>query len=131
MMLLCSHVPTAKAFYIRHLGLEVTADVGWFVGLVGPEQPGRTFELSLCAADHSSVPPPLRSPTQGLILAFEVDDVHASCLQMKAQGVTILAEPVDERWGQRHFFAAAPDGVALDIFQTIAVDPVWDNQQRA
>lgn len=129
MMLLCSDVPAARDFYVQHLALEVNADIGWFVGLQRPGRPREAFELSLCEKGHVSVPETLRrGPTEGLVLAFEVESVDGVFEQLQAAGVCILAEPVDEPWGQRHFFAAAPDGVALDVFQSCAADAEWMKQ---
>ena len=125
-MLLCSDVAAARDYYIQHLDLEVNADIGWFVGLQRRDRPRETFELSLCEAGHSSIPAALeRTSTRGLVLAFEVEDVGVAVERFEAADVPILARPVDEPWGQRHFFAAAPDGVALDIFQSIEPDPAW------
>ncbi len=124
-MLLCSDVAHARDFYAEHLGLEVTADLGWFVGMQRVGRPKEDYELSLCAHEHDSIPAPIRRPTDGLVLAFEVDDCDALHDAMNSSGVTILAPPADELWGQRHFFAQAPDGVALDIFHAIPPDPEW------
>ena len=126
LMLLCSDVHAARDFYVQHLDLEVNADIGWFVGLQRRDRPREAFELSLCEAGHASIPPALdRKPTRGLVLAFEVDNVDAAFEQLEAANIPILARPKDEPWGQRHFFAAAPDGVALDIFQSCEPDPAW------
>ncbi len=124
-MLLCSDISATKAYYVECLELQVNADIGWFVGLQKPPGQLPAFEMSLCTADHSSLPPDCRSPSQGLVLAFEVADLEGSLQTLKEQKVTILEEPRDELWGQRHFFAAAPDGVVLDIFTSIPPDPEW------
>ncbi len=126
MMLLCSDVQAARDFYVQHLDLEVNADIGWFVGLQRRDRPRETFELSLCEAGHPSIPPAFDgTATRGLVLAFEVESVDAVFEHLEAASVPILARPKDEPWGQRHFFAAAPDGVALDIFQPCQPDPAW------
>jgi len=124
-MLACSNVAAAKERYMRYLGLECTIDLGWFVGLQVPPGLGKTFELSLCAADHPSLPPTLQRPPTGVVLAFEVDDVQPVFKDLCAKGAEVLLAPVDEPWGQRHFYVAAPDGAAIDVFQSIAPDPAW------
>jgi len=124
-MLICSDMEQSKAFYTRHLGLEINADIGWFVGLQKIDRPREEFEMSLCETGHSSLPQAINRPTDGLVLAFEVDDVDKTFAAFQDAGVEILAELVNEPWGQRHFFAAAPDGVALDIFQNCPPDPEW------
>ncbi len=124
-MLLCSDVSAAKAYYVECLGLQVNADSLTQHRLQKPAGQLPVFEMSLCSKDHSSLPPSCRSPSQGLVLAFEVADLESSLRTVKEQKVTILEEPRDEPWGQRHFFAAAPDGVVLDIFTSIPPDPEW------
>ena len=124
-MLLCSSVSASSRFYQQHLGLEVNADLGWFVGLQRRDRSVEAFELSLCDAAHASVPEALRRPSDGIVLAFQVDDATAVRDRWIAAGVPILSELVDEPWGQRHFYAAAPDGVALDVFQECAPDATW------
>lgn len=123
-MLLCSDVATARDFYVRTLGLSVNADIGWFVGMER-ETPTGHFELSLCAAGHATLSARASGTTQGLIMAFEVDDTRALAEELRADGATILEEPKDEPWGQRHFFVAAPDGVVLDFFEMTTPDPQW------
>ncbi len=128
LMLLCSSVPNAQAFYQRHLALETAADLGWFVGLRRPGLEVGDFELCLCEAEHPTLPATLRRPTDGLVLGFEVDDARDVREQFGNAGVEILIDLVDEPWGQRHFHAAAPDGVSLDIFQSIEPDAAWMKQ---
>lgn len=123
-MLLCSNVPEAAHFYRTHLGLAVTADIGWFVSMTKEDmQP--PFELSLCASDHDTVPREIRMPASGTVLAFMVDDVKSVYARFVNEGLGLLTDVLDEPWGQRHFYVAAPDGVALDIFQPISPDPAW------
>ena len=125
LMLLCADVARARDFYVEHLGLKVNADIGWFVGLEHPDKPREVFEMSLCQHDHSSLPPSLQQPARGTVLAFEVDDVDATVARLRDAGVEVLSEVVDEPWGQRHAYLAAPDGVALDLFSLCPPDPAW------
>lgn len=134
-MLQCSDIQAARNFYTTHLDLEVNADLGWFVGLQqaspkreDPEKTGQTealFQMSLCEAGHSFVPEAVRGPTAGLVLALEVERAAPWMERWRGAGVTLLSDLIDEPWGQRHFFAAAPDGVALDVFEWIPPDAAW------
>lgn len=125
LVLQCTDIPTSKAFYTERLGLRVNADIGWFVGLEHPERPRGTFELSLCQAGHESMPASLRRPTDGVVLALEVPNADAVRESLLRAQVSMLSDTKDEPWGQRHFYAQAPDGVALDVFQQIPPDPEW------
>jgi lactoylglutathione lyase len=46
-------------------------------------------------------------------LAFEVDDVYATCGQLRAQGVAILRPPRDGRMA----FIKSPDGHSVELLQ--------------
>jgi catechol 2,3-dioxygenase-like lactoylglutathione lyase family enzyme len=125
-MLLSSDVSQAKTFYCDVLGMSVAVDIGWFVSLKKDiDSQGTPFELSICAADHPSMPAAIRTPAAGTVLTFQVDDVNNVFEDLSQTGIEMLSDVRDEPWGQRHFYAAAPDGVALDIFQFIDPDPEW------
>lgn len=128
MMLLCADVAQARDFYVKHLDLEINADLGWFVGLQQRGKSRDVFELSLCEAGHKSLPAQMSQPTSGLVFAIDVGDVSRFLTNLQVANVAILSEVVDEPWGQRHFFAAAPDGVILDIFEPIPPDMDWLKQ---
>ena len=123
-MLLSNDVAAARDFYRTHLEMAVAFDIGWFVSMQ-KDVAGGAFELSICAADHDSIPLALRAAASGVVLTFLVQDADAQYRRLKREGVSILTEVVDEPWGQRHFFAEAPDGVGLDIYQHITPDPEW------
>lgn len=124
-MILCADVAAARDFYTAFLGLRVNADLGWFVGLELRDGEDVTLELSLCAADHDSVPAPMRETARGLVIAIGSSGVDSVCEDWRARGVEILLEPVSEPWGQRHFYARAPDGVCVDVFEPCPPDPAW------
>jgi lactoylglutathione lyase len=46
-------------------------------------------------------------------LAFEVDDVHATCARLAERGVTILRPPRDGRMA----FVKSPDGHSIELLQ--------------
>ena len=46
-------------------------------------------------------------------LAYEVDDIHALCAHLMAQGVTINRPPRDGRMA----FVRSPDGISIEILQ--------------
>lgn len=129
LMLAAVDVAAAKQLYMRLLGLECSIDLGWFVGLQAPAGAPKSFELSLCAVDHPSLPSALRVPPAGVVLAFEVENVDRVYEDVGAKGAEILMQPTDEPWGQRHFYIAGADGAAIDVFQAIAPDPLWMVEQ--
>lgn len=46
-------------------------------------------------------------------LAYEVDDVYATCAQLRSQGVTILRPPREGRMA----FVKSPDGISIELLQ--------------
>ena len=124
-MLLCSNVEQSRKYLETALGLSPKTDLGWFVNFTSDDGDPPTFELSLCACEHESVPVSVRHPSDGVVLAFQVADADAEQARFVECGLPILAEVKTEPWGQRHFFAQAPDGVVLDIFALVPPDPEW------
>lgn len=126
-LILCSNVAQVRDFYQKHFALQVTIDLGWFVGLQSKSEAGPLFELSLMEAGHPtlSLPKALSGPTHGMILAFEVEDVAAEFERLGQSGVKAVSPVVDHPWGQRNFCVEAPDGNTVDLFQSIAPDPEW------
>jgi lactoylglutathione lyase len=46
-------------------------------------------------------------------LAYEVEDIHAACARLAAQGVTIARPPRDGRMA----FVRSPDGISVELLQ--------------
>ena len=60
-----------------------------------------------------------RKPVQGLLLNFEIDDVDAEYVRLKAAGLPILRDIKSEDFGQRHFITHDPAGVMIDVIKVI------------
>jgi uncharacterized glyoxalase superfamily protein PhnB len=54
-----------------------------------------------------------------------VENARAEAKRLEEAGVELVTPVVDEVYGQRHFYVADPNGVLLDIIETIPVDPDW------
>lgn len=113
----------ASAFFVRHLGMEVVLDIGWFVSLVHADHPGT--EIALTQSDHPTVPECFRRNAAGMAIAVVVDNAVAVHASLIAEGCEPLSLPVDHPWGQRQFFAPGPDGVLLDVVEITTPDPQW------
>lgn len=116
-------VEAAAGFYERHLGFTRTFALDWYVQLRAAS--GHPFELALIAQDHDSIPSGGQGPSRALILSFYVDDPAAEERRLAEAGVTIVQPLRDEVFGQRHFIAADPNGILLDIITPIDPDPDW------
>lgn len=116
-------VAATAQFYERHLGFSRIFDSDWYVQLRAAS--AHPFEIAIIAADHDSIPAIARGPSRNLILSFYVDDAAAEEQRLAAAGVAIVQPLRDEVFGQRHFIAADPNGILIDVITPIEPDPDW------
>lgn len=121
-LLQVQEVSTTSAFYRSTFGFTPVFESDWYVHLRAPHS---AHELAIIAYDHDTVPPEGRRTTSGLILSFEVTDAAAEAARFNAAGIRIVQPLRDEVFGQRHFIAADPNGILLDIITPIEPDPEW------
>lgn len=107
----------AQAFYTEHFGFAIAFSNEWYLHLVSksgvqvgfllPEQPTqpRIFQHAYQGA--------------GVIFSMEVDDADSAFISATSKSLKIALELRSEDWGQRHFCVEDPNGVHLDIVQTI------------
>lgn len=115
-------VAATASFYQELFGFTPVFSSDWYMHLRAHHGPQ---ELAIIACDHDTVPPEGRVPTSGLILSFEVADAAAEAERFAQKGVRIAQPLRDEVFGQRHFIAADPSGVLLDVITPIEPDPQW------
>ncbi len=119
--LIASDYQRSKDFYTRVLGLSVLAEhyraerQSWKLDLGGPG--GLQLELF-------SFPDPPRRPSRpeacGLRhLALKVDDLNAFRARLEAQGVALEPVRVDEYTGARFCFFADPDGLPIELYESL------------
>ena len=105
----------SMAFY-RLLGLEETrrhdSEQGRFtlVFMAPPGQPDCPVELTWNWDGDASLPSDSRHFGH---LAYEVDDIHATCAHLMANGVTINRPPRDGRMA----FVRSPDNISVELLQ--------------
>ncbi len=110
-------VQASARFYLDHLGFRALFDSDWYVHLQSEEDEG--VNLAIMRFDHDTIPEPMRKPTRGLILNFEVEDPDAWFTRAQQAGLPILKELCDEEFGQRHFITHDRDGILIDIIKPI------------
>ncbi|MGI9333179.1 MAG: VOC family protein [Gammaproteobacteria bacterium] len=124
---ICSDaLPESRDFYVSLLGFKPVFEMDWYIQLQAPND--ENVQLAFVARDHPSVPEGYRVTPQGVVITVELNDiepVHRRALQM---GVTLIQELRDEVWGQRHFMAADPNGLLVDVVQMIAPAPEFAEQ---
>ncbi|MFF3958543.1 VOC family protein [Streptomyces sp. NPDC001890] len=112
-------VAASRDFYTRHLGFEVTFEAHWYVSLRRSDAP--QYELALLDHAHPTLPEGHRVALRGgLLLNFEVDDVDAEHQRLVVEaGLSEVLPLRTEKFGQRHFIVAAPDGVLIDVITVV------------
>tara|TARA_B100000886_G_scaffold317032_1_gene256036 strand:- start:100 stop:570 length:471 start_codon:yes stop_codon:yes gene_type:complete len=101
-------------FYCRHLGLEnmgrFDIEEGRFtlVFLAPPGQPEAQIELT-----HNWDPETLKEGRNFGHLAYEVEDIYATCQKLADAGIVINRPPRDGRMA----FVRSPDNVSIELLQ--------------
>jgi len=115
----------AKKFYTNHFGFAVAFENEWYIHLVSdagiqigfllPNQPTqpKIFQKSYNGA--------------GAIFSLEVSNVESAYSEAMKESLSIVLELRSEDWGQHHFCIEDPNGIHLDIVQTI--EPTEEYQE--
>lgn len=104
-----------REFYIQVLGLEVSMDMEWIVGLASPENPTAQINLIRRTGPSESQDDP--------DLTIEVTDVDAIHAVVVDRGLEIIYPLTDEDWGVRRFFLADPNGLVVNVMSHIEAPP--------
>ena len=124
-MVRVSDLERSLEFYCGHLGLRemrrTENEKGRFtlVFLSAPETPDAQVELT-----YNWDPETLTGGRNFGHLAFEVDDIYATCRRLMDRGVTINRPPRDGRMA----FIRSPDGISVELLQrgaALAVCEPW------
>ncbi|QQR36329.1 VOC family protein [Devosia oryziradicis] len=122
-LLQVSDVERTAQFYETNLGFVRTFATDWYVQMrAASEHP---FEIAIIGQDHDSIPLAAQGPSRNVILSFYVDDAAAEERRLVAAGVDVVQALRDEIFGQRHFIAADPNGILIDVITPIEPDPAW------
>lgn len=117
---ICSaDIAASRDFYVNLLGLVVAWESDWYCALCAPGVPD--MQVALVSASHDSVPADFQAHPAGVLISVEVDDAEAAWQNAQSLGVPIAQELRDETFGQRHFMAIDPDGLLVDVIETLFV----------
>ena len=122
-LLQIADIEKAAQFYERHLGFSRIFSSDWYIHLrAGGDIP---FELAFIVPDHETIPLQGRGTTRNIMLSLYVEDAELEHERLMAAGVSIVQPLRDEVFGQRHFIAADPNSILIDIISAIEPDPEW------
>ena len=107
----------SRDFYTRFFDFDISFEAEWYVSMKSRYNPG--YELALLDYRHPSIPDAYRHPARGVLINFEVADVDAIYEQLKEKELPMLLELKSEDWGQRHFITRDPNGILIDVIQSI------------
>ncbi len=116
-------------FYQTHFGFSAAFAADWYVHLQSDTDP--SVNLAILDAHHDTIPAVGRGCAAGLILNFEVADAAAEYERLTHAGLRILKPLCDEDFGQRHFIAADPNGVLIDVITPIPPSAAFAEQYSA
>ena len=107
----------AERFYTRSFGFEVVFANAWYLHLMSDSG----IQVGFLLPEQPTQPPIFRRSYNGsgVIFSLEVDDADAAFALAKSHSLKIVLELRSEAWGQRHFCIEDPNGIHLDIVQTI------------
>lgn len=108
---------TAKSFYTENFGFNVVFSGDWYIHLVS----NTGIQVGFMLPNQPAQPPVFQKPYigEGVIFSLEVEDADTAFAAAKSQSLNIVLELRSEDWGQRHFCIQDPNGIYLDIVQSI------------
>ena len=120
-----SSLESAKAFYTSNFGFGVAFENEWYLHLVSETG----VQIGFLLPDQPTQPDIFHHlyGGNGVIFSLEVDDADSAFAEAKQKSLDIVLKLRSEEWGQRHFCVKDPNGIYLDIVQSI--EPTEEYQQ--
>ncbi len=109
----------SREFYVRHFDFQVLFANDWYVLL---ESKNKSVQIAFVMPNHKTQPPifQTRFDGNGMFYTIEVDDADQELAKLQKIGAKIEFGIRDEPWGERHFAIKDPNGIALNISQSIS-----------
>lgn len=120
-LILTDRLEDAAEFYRTLFGLEVVAELGWYVQLHPPDN--EASQIAFISPDHDSAPASHRGAPHGVLITIEVADAAAVRDVVGKAGHPVVVELQDEAWGQRHSMTRDPTGLLVDVVQQLGPVP--------
>ncbi len=107
----CRHVPTMRAWYEQHLGIKME-DWGATFLLKDESHPAPSAAFSLFT-QSSNYFDPSDSP---FMINFRVANLDALIVELKASGIALSGEPVEEEYG-KFAWVMDPEGNKIELWE--------------
>lgn len=111
----------SKGFYVSLFGFVPVFEIDWYIQLRAPND--ENVQIAFVARNHASVPKEFQCSPQGVVVTIEATDAAALYEEAGRQNRKIVLDLRDEAWGQRHFMTVDPNGLLVDVVQTIPPSP--------
>ncbi|GGM22677.1 VOC family protein [Promicromonospora citrea] len=111
-------VAASADFATRHLGFSEAMSADGFVSL---SHPTAGVNIVFLAVGLSTFKPErIAGPAgQGLLIAFEVEDLDAEFARISAAGAEVVTPPETEPWGERYCQFTDPNGIVWQLVQWV------------
>lgn len=110
-----NNVEACERFYINHFGFKLKSRAEGFVVLQNASNP--EYELMFCVPNspfvHDVFHPEFNG--KGVILQFETDHIEKEYERVKALGIEVVVDLVDEEVNGKQFTIKDPSGLLVDI----------------
>jgi len=120
-----NNLDEAKTFYSINFDFGVAFENEWYLHLMSESG----IQVGFLLPNQSTQPDIFQKSYNGsgVIFSLEVDDVDLAYSDALTASLDIVLELRSEDWGQRHFCVRDPNGINLDIVQSI--EPAEEYQQ--
>jgi uncharacterized glyoxalase superfamily protein PhnB len=110
-------IDKAKTFYSNHFDFSAVFENEWYLHLVSESG----IQVGFMLPDQPTQPKIFHKAYEGtgVIFSLEVEDADLAYSEATKISLDVILELRSEDWGQRHFCIKDPNGVYLDIVQTI------------
>ena len=106
-------VPASSAFLTEHFGFREEMAADGFASLARDDS---GMHVIFLRRGLETLPADQRDDrAQGLILAFDVEDLEGELARLEAEGVAITMPLTEEEWGERAFQVRDPNGVIVQL----------------
>ncbi|MFI7004142.1 VOC family protein [Nocardia sp. NPDC050175] len=108
-------IAATQRFLVDHFGYTEAIAADGFVSLTHPEAPLgiAVHELGLAVLPEEQ----RHVPSQGVAIAFTVDDAAREEARLRDAGVPITLPLIEQPWGEKLFQVTDPNGVIVQVLE--------------